>query len=164
MKVSFPNEDLQKIIRQEVEKITFTEDEVFFDGRKQYGSDIARITSALVFSDDPAHWEICSRALERAKFYMCHFTPFLVSKLLFEHSHKLSQAARDGIHEYLHRIRHEYVDNELDFVGVNDNFPFMSTYTACAFWQFYRDEEMLATARRHFGQLEQIIKHRGCLT
>ena len=164
MKVSFPNEDLQNMIRQEVEKITFTEDEVFFDGRKQYGSDIARITSALVFSEDPAHWEICSQALERAKFYMCHFTPFLVSKILFEHGHKLSQAAQAVIHEYLHRIRHEYVDNELDFVGVNDNFPFMSTYTACAFWQFYRVVEMVATARRRFGQLERMLKRRGCIS
>ena len=124
MKVAFPKEKLQQRIQQEAEKIVITEDEVFLTGQKQYGVDIARIVSSLIFSEDPAHWELCSRALERAKFYMCHFTPFLVSKILFEHGHKLSQAARDGIHEYLHRIRHEYVDNELEFVGVNDNFPF----------------------------------------
>lgn len=164
MKVSFPHEKLQAIIRQEVGKLTVTEDAALFDGRKLHGVDIARLISGLIFSDDPAHWELCSQALERAKFYMCHFSPFLVSKLLFEHSHKLSQAAIDNLHGYLHSIRNEFVDNELDFVGVNDNFPFMSTYAACAFWKFYGDEEMLSTARRRFGQLERMLKRRGCIS
>lgn len=164
MKLCVNQDRMKEATEQLAQSLTFTEKEVFSDGKLLDGTNRTRSIAVLLHSDDPAHAELAAGIIDRAQWQMCHFTPFIVSKCLLEQGHKLPQRCHDKIKAYLQSIRHENIDNELDFVGVNDNFPFMSTYTATAFWHIFQDEEMLQTAYRRFGQLERLLKRRGVIS
>ncbi len=164
MKLLFPTERLQEAIAPTARTLTFSETEVFSDEKPLDGTNCTRFIATLLHTEDPALWELAARIIDRCQWRMCHFTPFLVSKCLLEQGHKLPQRCHEKIKDYLQSIRHEFLDSELDFVGVNDNFPFMSTYTATAFWHIFQDEEMLRTACRRFGQLERMLKRRGMIS
>ena len=164
MKLAVSKARLQQAAAEIAQALTFSDTEVFLHGKAIDGSGLARSIAILVHSEEPANWDLAAKMIDRSQFRMCHFTPFIVSKCLLEGGEKLPQRSHERLHAYLHSVRDENVDNELDFVGVNDNFPFMATYMTTAYWHLFHDEEMLATAYRRFGQLERLLKRRGSIS
>ena len=164
MKLAVSQERMLEAAQALAKSLQFSETEAFINGRLLEGTGLARSCVVLLHAKDPHCAELAAKIIDRAQWRMCHFTPFIVSRVVLDYGDQLPQRCIDKIKVYLQSIRHENVDNELDFVGVNDNFPFMATYTATAFWHIFRDAEMLDTAYRRFGQLERLLKRRGVMS
>lgn len=95
---------------------------------------------------------------------MCHFTPAIVSLLYRKHEKIMSQEAKNRIREYLLSVRDAFIGHDLDFIGVNDNFPMMSALTAMNMAAIFEDETMDKEAERRLKQLESLLKRRGVLS
>ena len=136
MKISANKEVLLKRFeRFAKEKLSFSDGKLYEAGTELVAIHVARTANILFLLDDKKYHKWANEALENCRFYMCHMTPMYVSRLYLEFNDKLTERAKERIVEYLRSVRDEYTGDELDFVGVNDNFPMMSTYAAVAMYK-----------------------------
>ena len=126
--------------------------------------EVARAANCLFLHPDTKYHEWANHAIEKTKFLMCHLTPFFISKVYMEHNKLLTEKSKKAIEDYLLEIREEYIGDEMDVVGVNDNFPFCATYTSMAMAQIFNDEVMLNEAKRRLHQMEMLLKRRGVIS
>ena len=56
------------------------------------------------------------------------------------------------------------ISPELDFVGINDNFPFMAMFTCCIAFKYTGDNDFLIALHRRTDQLEKFLKRRGVIS
>ena len=71
---------------------------------------------------------------------------------------------KQKIVNYLASVKENYMGDELDFVGVNDNFPLLATYAATAMATILDAPEMLDEAKRRLRQVESLLKRRAALS
>ena len=152
--------------------LSFTEDSFSFRGKLydpatcSWGEEVeaSYICNLLLRAGKPEYDRMAADIIDRMDYKTYHFAPTAVGRMLIWHGEQLPGRCHEKIKNYLYTVRHEFVGNDLDFIGVNDNYPLLSTYTACVFWKLYGDREMLDNALRRFGQLERLLKRRGCLS
>lgn len=123
-----------------------------------------RLCDLLYSTGIKENFEIAENIIEKLKMRMCHFTPAIASCMILKHEDKMTERAKDAVKSYLLSVRNNFIGHDLDFVGVNDNFPMMSTLTAMNMWTIFHDEVMLREAERRILQLESLLKRRGVLS
>ncbi len=167
MKISVDKQTLKKMIVQTVEagNIQVDGNVITFRGKNvSEGVLTKRLTKLLLYTEVEKWQKLAFKIIEATHYEMCHFTPMMMAEILFEYESVLPANCTDKIKEYLYRVKEEFVGHELDFVGVNDNFGMMSTYTAMSQGILFNDDKMKKEALRRFGQLEMILKRRGTLS
>lgn len=149
-----------------VQKATISKNdgELKFNGTTLGGRVWYRLCDILYSSGLKENFNIAEIIIDSYKPHMCHFVPAIVSLMYRKHEAVMSQQAKDRIKAYLLSVRDEFIGHELDFIGVNDNFPLMSTLTAMNMWVIFDDETMLHEAERRMKQLERLLKRRGVLS
>jgi len=172
MRLSMSKERLLGIIDAIAGLLTITEHTFLFRGKPydpetcQWGEEVeaSYICSLLLHTGRPDYVQMAVDIIDRMVYKTYHFAPTVVCRMLIWQGDLLPQRCHEKLRKYLYAVRHEFLGSELDFIGVNDNFPLMSTYTASAFWKLYGDAEMRDNAYRRFDQLERLLKRRGCLS
>ena len=144
-------------------KIT-TEGGLKFNG-EELGSRIwYRLCDILYATGIAENFQVAETIIANYNPRMCHFTPAIVSRLYRKYETVMSQQAKEKIKDYLLSVRDEFMGHDLDFIGVNDNFPMMSTLTAMNMAAMFDDDVMQKEAERRLKQLECLLKRRGVLS
>ncbi len=166
MKVSVDKNLLKNKITEFIDNgnLAIENDKIIFYGESITSTSRPRLCDILLYADKKEYSEAACRIICISKFKMCHFTPMILSKIFLEYEDKLDKAAKTEIKEYLLSVKEELMGDELDFVGVNDNFPMMSTFAVMAMSKIFDDNEMLFEAERRFNQLEALLKRRGVIS
>ena len=165
MKIAADKEKvIAEIERYVSENIDFHDGKLYNSGTELVAVHVAKLANLLFMLPNVKYHKWANEALENCRYYKCNMTPMHVSRIYIEYNDKLSEKAKDGIVEYLRSMRDAYTGDELDFVGVNDNFPMMSTYTVAAMFKILNDKKMLNEAYRRFSQIEKLLKRRGVIS
>lgn len=155
-------EEIKKWVQ--IKNVRIENGKLYIGDEAHTSTNMARACSFLFMLEDKKYLEIANYAIENDDHVMSHMTPMFLSRIYLNHFDKLSNKAKKSIAEYLKKIKTNYTGDEMDFVGVNDNFPFMSTYTAVAMYKILGDEDMLGEAKRRFNQMEMLLKRRGVIS
>lgn len=122
-------------------------------------------TSMILFRlPDEKYHKWANDAMEKAELKSCHLSPMHVSKMYQYYSERMTEGCKKNIIEYLARVREEFIGDEMDFVGVNDNFPCAAVYASAMMAKLLKDETMLEEAYKRLRQAEALLKRRGVLS
>ncbi len=137
---------------------------MYFDGQECPKLIRTRMLELLLFTGIEKYRKLAFDVIELDGYNMCHFTPMITSRIFNRYKDILPESCSNIIKNYLLSVRNEFIGTELDFVGVNDNFGMMSTYTVMSNWLIFDDHEMQTECEKRFGQLERLLKRRGVLS
>lgn len=70
-----------------------------------------------------------NRLIQRGTDVRCHFSPMIALQLLIKYDALLEEGTREWLDGYVRNHMQEFREHDLDYLGVNDNFPSMATYT-----------------------------------
>lgn len=88
----------------------------------------------------------------------------LCMQLLVKHEKKLCPEALEKVRSYTARLAPEEMKVDMDFVGVNDNFPMMATYTTLVGGEYLHDEKAFAVGKRRLTFLYNMLHRRNLLS
>jgi hypothetical protein len=122
-----------------------------------------RLWFAMAFLQDGEE-----RAVRRANgiivsstYTFCHFSPMVALQMLIKFGDRLETAAQTVLTDYLKEVLEQFREPEHDFVGVNDNFPCMATYTALMGGQLFGWRDLYEVGVRRLHQLKALLRRRG---
>ena len=166
MKISIPSDKLIEYLTKYIEngKPEIIGEEIEFYGRKLAYPNSHRLAHILLYINKPEYDKLAFSYIEHYPYHVCHFMPMMLSKMVFNFGERMPDGTKKVIVDYLKNMRDEFIGSELDFVGVNDNFPMMSTYTAVSMYKLFGDDEMLIEAKRRISQLKSLLKRRGVMS
>ncbi len=165
MKIHANREKTFREITEIVQKGKITTDGVLKFNGEELGSRVwYRLCDILYTTGLAENYQIAEKIIASYNPRMCHFTPAIVSLMYRKHEKVMSQQAKDRVKDYLLSVREAFLGHDLDFIGVNDNFPMMSTLTAMNMAVMFDDDDMQKEAERRLKQLERLLKRRGVLS
>ncbi|OCT15208.1 hypothetical protein A8709_13990 [Paenibacillus pectinilyticus] len=91
----------------------------------------------------------------------CHFSPKIAIQIIMKCDEMLTDAARKRLYAYVEESIDECALEEMDFVGVNDNFPCMSTFTTLLGGKLLSRPDMIEIGIKRLHQLKQMLTRRG---
>lgn len=94
----------------------------------------------------------------------CHFTPNILTQLMVKHEKILYPEVKKKVSEYLSIHFEDILAYDMDFVGVNDNFPCMATYTALVGGEFFGNEKAIEVGRKRLKALHKMLSRRNLLS
>lgn len=102
-----------------------------------------------------------NRLIRKEKMEFCQFTPMLCIETLIGYGDKLDADNFYKYERYLKEILDQFLEKDLDFVGVNDNFPCIATYITLIGGQLFKREDAYLTGVRRLRQLADMFRRRG---
>jgi hypothetical protein len=122
-----------------------------------------RLWFALAYlgDDEERTIRLANRIIVGSKHRPCHFSPMAALQILVKHGSKLDTDARQALTTYLEHMLPEFDRPDLDFVGVNDNFPCMSTFTALMGGKLFALRTLYDTGVKRLHQLKALLSRRG---
>ena len=122
-----------------------------------------RLWFALGFfgSGRPEAVALANRIILGAEYRPCHFSPMAALQILFKHEPLLEVGAGEILDDYVSSALPEFTAPDMDFVGVNDNFPCMSTFTLLFGGQLRDRPDLVAQGRARLDQLVALLTRRG---
>jgi len=94
----------------------------------------------------------------------CTFSPMASGQLLLKHGDRLDAHAKQALTDYLESQLAFIGEPRMDFVGVNDNFPSMSTFDALFCGRLFGRDDLYAVGLDRLDQLRRLLTRRGVLT
>lgn len=91
----------------------------------------------------------------------CHFAPMIALQILTKYDGLLEQESRECLCSYVKEHMHEFVGDDLDYLGVNDNFPSLATYTLVIGGQFLKRPELSEQGKERLKHFKQLLTRRG---
>lgn len=85
-------------------------------------------------------------------------------ELFLDHKEVLSEKTTDFLNRVIHNSRSHLLDSEMDFCGVNDNFPFMGIGVLAGLYKLYREDVIYNKLVERIVQIEEILTRRGTVT
>ena len=120
------------------------------------------VAYACLFDEDKNNHRIANLIMENSKYHECHFTPFIAIQIILKHKEKLTQKVYDNLYSYICDSLDIMIDNpEYEFVGVNDNFPCMATFTAIVGGEMTGNNEVREWGIRNLKSLCKMLRRRG---
>ena len=120
------------------------------------------VAYACLFDEDKNNHRIANLIMENSKYHECHFTPFIAIQIILKHKEKLTEKVYNNLYNYICESLDVMIDNpEYEFVGVNDNFPCMATYTAIIGGELTGHNEVSEWGIRNLKSLCKMLKRRG---
>jgi len=93
---------------------------------------------------------------------VCHFAPTICIQIMLRHKEKLRKDVYDILFAYVDESLGEVIDNpEHEFVGVNDNFPCMATFSAIIGGKLVGNDVAVSWGKRNLESLCKMLKRRG---
>lgn len=126
--------------------------------------EILHYTHPFLGSGDPEAILEANAILKNTPLDFCHFTPLLFLELLNEYKTILEDEAIGRLEKYLTEMIPEFMEEDLNFVGVNDNFPIIATYIVLIGGQYFNNKKMTEIGIDRLGQLEAQLRRCGVLT
>lgn len=122
-----------------------------------------RLFYALAFigSGRPEAVALGNRIIAANAYKMCHFAPMVSIQLLRQYEGRLTQEAAQALRAYVASMLGPFQGEELDFIGVNDNFPCMSAYTTLIGGELLGDAASAQTGLKRLRQLAGLLTRRG---
>lgn len=108
--------------------------------------------------------KIANAIIKRSKYRFCHFSPMAALQLLIKHIDKLDKDAIAALRSYLEKVLDNFKGYDLDFVGVNDNFPCMATYTALLGGKLFDRQDLYEIGVKRLNQLRLLLTRRGVVS
>ncbi|WNR42817.1 hypothetical protein [Paenibacillus roseipurpureus] len=99
--------------------------------------------------------------IETSNYHHCHFAPKIAIQLIMKYGDRLTAGARQRLISYLEESIDECAIEEMNFVGVNDNFPCMSTYAALLGGKLLSRPDIYAIGVKRLHQLKCMLTRRG---
>ena len=94
----------------------------------------------------------------------CTFSPMASGQLLLKYPDRLDAEATHALRDYLQGELASIAGPNMDFVGVNDNFPAMSTFDALFCGRLFERDDLYAIGLERLDQLRRLLTRRGVLT
>ena len=91
----------------------------------------------------------------------CHFAPMIALQILGKYKNRLGSASFACLTGYVKEHIEEFRAESLDYLGVNDNFPSMATYTLVMGGQLLHRPELTAQGKERLMQFRQLLTRRG---
>ena len=124
-----------------------------------------RLCHMIFYAKETEYYNVAFEIL-RSSDYICIFGAVEVAYILLNYGEILPDDCKENIIRMLdsERRRGEYLENTVDFVGVNDNFPLLATYTAFALAKIFDDKAYYDIAKQRLMQLKKLLCRRGALS
>ena len=157
-------EERRALIRRHLQHVKFTQqDGVFYlDGIKTMaGIRLTWLCDFLFYLGDEKSISMANAAIPLGEYTHCHMTPMRTCRLFKHYGHLLTEEAKTVLLDYLRYTRSDYLGDEMDFVGVNDNFPIGATYAVYVMAELLHDHDLYNEAVKRIHQIERMLKRRG---
>lgn len=105
--------------------------------------------------------QLANRIIVGTTYRFCHFSPMTTLQILTTSDSKLDETSRAVLIDYLDEELDKFAGPELDFVGVNDNFPCMSTYIVLMGGTLLGRQKAVDVGVRRLSQLKALLTRRG---
>ena len=92
----------------------------------------------------------------------CQFMPLLCMETLLRFRDKMDSDNIEKYENYVKNILDEFIHTDLDFVGVNDNFPCIATYIVLMGGIMFDRPDAYAVGIKRLEQLAEMFQRRGC--
>lgn len=102
--------------------------------------------------------------IRTSETHRCEFAPMAALQLLTKYDQWLDDISREALKQYLLDSVGHFTSNSMDFVGVNDNFPSMSTYTALIGGTILNRVDIREKGRQRLKQFKKLLQRRGVAT
>ncbi|WP_188994761.1 hypothetical protein [Paenibacillus nasutitermitis] len=99
--------------------------------------------------------------IEASHYDFCHFAPKIAIQIVMKYNDQLTDDARNKLYSYLEDTIEESASEEMDFVGVNDNFPCMSTFIALIGGKLLSRPHLVEIGAKRLHQLKAMLTRRG---
>lgn len=116
---------------------------------------------AFLADGDERAVRVANRIIATSPYRFCHFSPMIALQLLVKHDTLLETDARAALTGYLEWVLDEFLGGDVDFVGVNDNFPCMSIYTALVGGKLFARPDLYETGVKRLSQFKALLTRRG---
>lgn len=124
-----------------------------------------RLCHMIFYAQEKEYYDVAFDILRNSN-YICIFGAVEVAYILLNYAELLPDDCKTRIKEMLEAeyLRGEYVSNTVDFIGVNDNFPMLATYTCFAMAKIFDSSECRRTAKQRLKQLKKLLCRRGTVS
>ena len=168
IKFSVNYEKLKKIIREILEygKPEMKNGKLFFRGAEERNVVTPyRLCHMIFFAEEKEYYDVAFEILKNAD-YICIFGAVEVAYILLNYKEILPGECKENIKRMLdaERMRGEYLESTVDFIGVNDNFPMLATYTSFAMAEIFNDKAYFYVAKKRLIQLKKLLCRRGAIS
>lgn len=102
--------------------------------------------------------------IKGTKMIFCQFLPMLSLELLINYREQLTNKSIEKLEDYIKTILDQFLEDDLDFVGVNDNFPCIATYITLIGGERYERRDAYQVGVKRLNQLAAMYRRRGVLT
>jgi hypothetical protein len=116
---------------------------------------------AFIAGDSEQAWKLANIIIESTTYRHCHFAPMMTIQLLKKYGDRLTAKAKETLRGYLQQEIDQSAAPDMDFVGVNDNFPCMSTYVALIGGQLLERPDLIDIGTKRLLQLRALLTRRG---
>ncbi len=99
--------------------------------------------------------------IRTSSYELCQFSPLNALQLLIRSRHLLEQQSIDHLYGYLDTIWDHFLDDAMDFVGVNDNFPCIGTAIVLAGGELLQRQDLFERGMYRLRQLTDLLRRRG---
>ncbi|UJF34292.1 hypothetical protein [Paenibacillus hexagrammi] len=99
--------------------------------------------------------------IRRLSMGTCHFLPYYSLFLLNTVADLLDSDVKEKLIIYSNEHLDEFAGRDHDFVGVNDNYPCISSYTLMAGGLRFQRPELVEKGKLRLGQLAEMLRRRG---
>lgn len=124
-----------------------------------------RLCHMIFYAKETEYYDVAFDILRNAD-YICIFGAVEVAYILLNYGDILPDDCKENITDMLQAIclRGEYLENTEDFIGVNDNFPLLATYTCFAMEKIFGYSVYRHTAKQRLKQLKKLLCRRGSIS
>ena len=115
----------------------------------------------LLRSGQPEAAYRANRILEKVELRYHEFVPMILLMILGSSEALLENAVHSKIDAYLEEHIPAFQGEEMEFVGVNDNYPCMGVYTLVIGGQYLGKPELVAFGKERLSHFCQLLTRRG---
>lgn len=121
------------------------------------------IAFSLLSGQDEEGIKHANHLIEQSSYYFCHFSPAISIQILKRCGERLQERPRELLLTYLGSAINGFLGSELDFIGVNDNFPCLAAYTVlfagdCITGEY---ERWRSIGQKRLEQFRDLLRRRG---
>ncbi|MCM3749739.1 hypothetical protein M3223_20515 [Paenibacillus pasadenensis] len=105
-----------------------------------------------------------NRIIMESRYKFCHFAPMIALQILVRDMSLLAPDAKERLGEYVTNELPHFLGNDMDYVGVNDNFPSMASFICLIAGQMFHDEAAFRVGAERLLQFKELLRRRGVST
>lgn len=117
--------------------------------------------AAYLDSELPEQVAKANLIIRASPYERCQFAPLNALQMLVRRRAQLEQTSVEHLYGYLDTVWEHFMEDAMDFVGVNDNFPCIGTAILLVGGELLQREELFAKGKARLEQLQQLFGRRG---